>query len=124
RKVACELTQEMIDSTVGQRMHEQVPQLARADRNRVGTGKGARRELHCRRRPYGDDVTLRTRGVEGRPQLANDLDAAVTDLIEVIDRCDDTACARFRREQRLRGVEDEQTRDPYPVVGQPTDATG
>ena len=49
--MARELTEELIDATVGEWMHEQVSQLTRANRNRVGAGKSARRELHRRRRP-------------------------------------------------------------------------
>jgi hypothetical protein len=118
--MACELAQELIDATVGERMHEQMSQLTRADRNRVGTGKSARCELHCRRRPQRDDVTLRTRRVERRPQFANDFDAAVADLVEVIDRGDDTTRARLGGKQALRGVEHEQTGDAYAVVGKPS----
>src|SRR2546423_9915903 len=86
-----------------------------------GDGIGLRErtfgELHRRRRPQGDDVTLRTGGVEGRTQIANCFDTAVTDLIEMVDWGDDATRAGFRGKNRLRGVEDEQTGHAHAVVG-------
>src|SRR5438094_6363423 len=104
-------------------MHKKMTENTGAEGDGVGARQRAFGELHGRRRPHGNDVTLRTGRVKRRTKLANDVDTAVTDLIEMIDRRDDTAGAGLGSEDRLRRVENEQAGHARAVVGEATYGT-
>src|SRR5690348_6628584 len=116
-----EIVQELIDAAIGERMNEQMTKDTRADGDSIGASQGAFGKLHRGRRSDGDDVTLRTRRIERRAELADDFDPAVAHLIEMIDGSHDARCACLRGQQRLRRVEDQKTRDPYTFAGEAAD---
>src|SRR4051812_26901067 len=117
--MARDVVQELIDASAGERMHEQMAQNGRADGHRVRAGDRALSELNHCSRTHGDDVTLRARRIERLAQFPHGVDATVAYLVEVIDRGDDRTRARLRGEQRLRGVEDEQTGNANAIIRQP-----
>jgi hypothetical protein len=121
--MAREIAQELIDTTIGEWVHEKVSKNARTDRDGIRSRDGAIRKLRRGRGTHCDDVTLRTGCIECRAQLAHGVDASMANLVELIDRRDHRARARLRSEQRLRCVEDQKARDAYAIVRQPAHGT-
>jgi hypothetical protein len=96
--MAREIAQELVDATIGERMHEEVSKDAGTNRDRIGARDSTFGKLNRRGGTHGNDVALRTGRIESGAQLAHGIDPSMAHLVELIDGRDHRARARLRGE--------------------------